>query len=186
MREDVQLIKRSVELMHEAHAKRFRESGGPYEEHPVAVARIYRSMWPNDFVGQSGCLIHDVLEESTTKLNELRGFLGKQVGFIAQNLTKKPSTEFRSREERLDEYFGRLYGAAQNDPRIWLIKACDRWHNLMTIDALSPEKAIRILAETERYLLPLGWPLTEELRSLCLYQRGGSDSVGADDFKFKR
>ena len=149
----------------------FGESGVPYEEHPLAVARIYRLMWPNDFVGQSGCLVHDVLEQTTMTLIELGSFLGKQMGFIVQNLTKKPSTEFRSREERLDEYFGRLYGAAQKEPRIWLIKACDRWHNLMTIDALSQEKAIRILAETERYLLPLGWPLTEELRSLCLYQR---------------
>jgi guanosine-3',5'-bis(diphosphate) 3'-pyrophosphohydrolase len=164
-----------LQLMQLAHKDQRRASGRLYEEHPLAVARIYRSASPDDLVGQGVCLIHDVVQDSSITMGQLSGFLGRQVALMVDALSKRHLCEFRCREDCVNEYYARLISAARTNKRIALVKLADRYHNISTIDILGREKAAKILDETEQTLVPffrtLRLPFTEELTRLCHQKR---------------
>ena len=174
-KERMAFISDCLQLTQLAHIDQPRTSGQPYEEHPLAVYRIYRSVCPRDDLGQGVCLLHDVVENSSITLAALASFLGGEVALMVDAVSKRDPREFRCQEARIRDYYSRFFSAAQKNPRIALVKLVDRYHNVSTIDALSYERAAKTLSETERVLLPffrlLNLPLTDELASLCLHQR---------------
>ena len=68
-------IRDCYQVMQIAHKGQFRTSGEPYEQHPIAVAHVYHLVWPHDYLGFGGCLLHDGIETSSITLKELAGFL---------------------------------------------------------------------------------------------------------------
>jgi (p)ppGpp synthase/HD superfamily hydrolase len=159
------------QIMQEGHGKQQRVSGEPYVTHPIEVEKLYRSICPHDYLAQGICFIHDVVEDSAITLRELANFLGHETAFMVDALSKRSPEMFRCREERLRDYYNRLFSASQRDKRVALIKFADRYHNVSTIDFLDRKRALRILKETEEVLLPffrsLKVPMTGELTSLC-------------------
>jgi len=146
---------KAFELAMTAHDGQKRKSGEPYIIHPILVAAITASFSSDETMVQAA-LLHDVVEDTTFDIEELRVEFGEDVSHLVEGLTK--IVEIRDVElasagsnERLINSaltFRKMLIASIKDIRVLVIKLCDRLHNMLTLDALSHEKQIRIAEET--------------------------------------
>ena len=138
-----------------AHDGQFRKSGEPYIVHPILVAAI--TAWiSNDETMVQAALLHDVVEDTDFTIEELKTIFGDDVAHMVEGLTK--IVEIRDEElapsgsnERLINSalsFRKMLIASIKDVRVLVIKLCDRLHNMLTLEALRPEKQRRIAEET--------------------------------------
>jgi GTP diphosphokinase / guanosine-3',5'-bis(diphosphate) 3'-diphosphatase len=91
-KEDRQNIRMAYELAVEAHAKQRRKSGEPYILHPIEVARICAQeigLGPTAIVS---ALLHDVVEDTETSLDEIEEKFGERIRKIVDGLTKLDSS----------------------------------------------------------------------------------------------
>ncbi len=139
----------------EAHKTQFRKSGEPYIVHPILVAAIVSSI-TNDEAMAIAALLHDVVEDTPTTIEEVENRYGKDVAHLVSGLTKidsirdselVPST---SNEKLIVSAlsFRKMLLASIEDVRVLVVKLCDRLHNMMTLDALPKHKQTRISEET--------------------------------------
>jgi len=146
---------KALELALTAHDGQKRKSGEPYIIHPILVAAI-TAAFSNDETMVQAALLHDVVEDTSFDLKDLEHEFGDDVTHMVEGLTK--IVEIRDEElaasgsnERLINSaltFRKMLIASIKDIRVLVIKLCDRLHNMLTLDALSPEKQIRIAEET--------------------------------------
>ena len=146
---------KALELALTAHDGQKRKSGEPYIIHPILVAAI-TAAFSNDETMVQAALLHDVVEDTSFDLEDLECEFGDDVTHMVEGLTK--IVEIRDEElasscsnERLINSaltFRKMLIASIKDIRVLVIKLCDRLHNMLTLDALSPEKQIRIAEET--------------------------------------
>ena len=155
---DLDLIRRAYLFAREAHADQTRASGEPYVSHSVAVAMILAEL-RLDAVTIAAALLHDVPEDTTHTIEEIRSKFGSEVAGLVDGVTKLGRIEWKSREERQAENLRKMFLAMANDIRIILIKLADRVHNMRTIEYLPEWKQKRTAAET----LEIYAPLTERL-----------------------
>lgn len=151
-------------LAEQAHAGQIRSSGEPYVTHPLAVARLLADLTLDE---DSICaaLLHDVIEDSNVVTRaRLEEEFGEEVLAIVEGVTKLKfkapagaTAIQRSRAEttRAAETLRKMLVAMANDFRVIIIKLADRLHNMMTLDALPPEKRTRIAGETLDVYAPL-------------------------------
>ncbi|SFV51562.1 GTP pyrophosphokinase, (p)ppGpp synthetase II / Guanosine-3',5'-bis(diphosphate) 3'-pyrophosphohydrolase [hydrothermal vent metagenome] len=138
-----------------AHDGQKRKSGEPYIIHPILVAAITAKI-SNDETMVQAALLHDVVEDTASTIEELEVIFGNDVAHLVEGLTK--IVEIRDEElipsgsdERLINSaltFRKMLIASIKDVRILVIKLCDRLHNMLTLDALGEEKQKRIAEET--------------------------------------
>jgi RelA/SpoT family (p)ppGpp synthetase len=146
---------KALELSFEAHKGQTRKSGEPYIVHPILVAAITAKI-SNDEMMVQAALLHDVVEDTDTTIEDLEREFGYDVAHMVEGLTK--IVEIRDEElipsgsdERLINSamtFRKMLIASIKDVRVLVIKLCDRLHNMLTLDALSAEKQRRIAEET--------------------------------------
>src|SRR5579863_3010508 len=84
---DLEKIQRAYELAHRAHLGVMRKSGEPYILHPLEVALLLADM-RIDADGIVAALLHDVVEDTTYSLDELREQFGSAVASIVDGVTK--------------------------------------------------------------------------------------------------
>ena len=154
-------IKRSVSLDKaleysiEAHKHQYRKSGEPYIIHPILVASIVSSITDDESMAIAA-LLHDVVEDTPTTIEDIESIFGKDVSHLVEGLTKIdtirdseliPST---SNEKLVVSAlsFRKMLLASIEDVRVLVVKLCDRLHNMLTLDALAEHKQIRIAEET--------------------------------------
>ena len=130
-----------------AHDGQFRKSGDPYITHPVAVAANLAEL-ELDADTIAAALLHDVVEDTPSKLSQIRDEFGEEIAYIIDGVTKLERFKFSSREERQAENMRKMLIAMAGDVRVILIKLSDRLHNMQTIWALEPEKRRQISEET--------------------------------------
>jgi len=165
-------IQKAIAVASTAHEGVLRKSGEPYIFHPYAVAYLLAKMGRDADCIIAG-LLHDTVEDTTTTVKEIEDMFGKAVGNLVDGVTKLTEMKL-AQEEKQAIAFKKLITFAKDDTRIILIKLLDRLHNMMTLDAMPPEKRIRISNETIRFYAPLAhrlgvyW-LKEELESLSFY-----------------
>jgi len=139
----------------DAHQHQLRKSGEPYIIHPILVASIVSSI-TNDESMAIAALLHDVVEDTPTSIDEIREIFGKDVAHLVEGLTKIdtirdaeliPST---SNEKLVVSAlsFRKMLLASIEDVRVLVVKLCDRLHNMLTLNALAQHKQIRIAEET--------------------------------------
>jgi RelA/SpoT family (p)ppGpp synthetase len=146
---------KALELALVAHDGQKRKSGEPYIIHPILVASI-TAAFSNDETMVQAALLHDVVEDTRFELEDLEHEFGDDVTHMVEGLTKiveMRDIELISSEsnERLINSaltFRKMLIASIKDIRVLVIKLCDRLHNMLTLDALSPEKQKRISEET--------------------------------------
>lgn len=90
-----------------AHSGQIRNGSGglPYIEHPAAVAARLEDHGYGDEV-LAAALLHDVVEDSETTVEELRGEFGDRVAELVAALSDDPSIE--DYRERKDEHRARV------------------------------------------------------------------------------
>lgn len=150
---NVDLVSRAFRFCVEAHKKDLRVSGEPYYTHPANVALIVMREIPLDDVSVVAALLHDVVEDTSFSLKDLRAEFGAEVAEIVDGATKI-SDVFNSREITQAENYRKLLLSLVNDVRVILVKFADRLHNMRTIDSLSRERQERMARETMEIYAP--------------------------------
>ncbi|MDL1860520.1 bifunctional (p)ppGpp synthetase/guanosine-3',5'-bis(diphosphate) 3'-pyrophosphohydrolase [Betaproteobacteria bacterium PRO7] len=151
---DVQRIKEAYRFSDAAHLGQFRKSGEPYITHPIAVAEILTE-WKLDAAAIQAALLHDVLEDSGVRKQELVERFGTTVAELVDGVSKLDRLRFDSNEEAQAESFRKMLLAMARDVRVILIKLADRLHNVRTLDAMDPDKRRRIARETLDIYAPI-------------------------------
>ncbi|MDM7460606.1 MAG: bifunctional (p)ppGpp synthetase/guanosine-3',5'-bis(diphosphate) 3'-pyrophosphohydrolase [bacterium] len=147
------------------HHGQQRKSGEPYITHPLAVAHILADLQMGINTVIAG-LLHDVLEDTPTTPDELEQRFGATVRQLVEGVSKLHHSERKleifneAGKRRVNitktaENLRKLLLAVADDLRVMIIKLADRLHNMQTLDAMPPEKQIRIAAETLQVYAPL-------------------------------
>jgi len=147
-----ELIARSLTKAAEAHAGQVRNGSGglPYIEHPRMVAATLTGRGYRDEV-IAAALLHDVVEDSDTTVEDLRAEFGNEIAELVAALSDDESIE--SYRERKDEHRGRVVRA---DGDALPIYAADKLANMTTLHAAIEAEGIKVADE---YEVPLGLKL---------------------------
>jgi RelA/SpoT family (p)ppGpp synthetase len=151
---EIARIKEAFRFADAAHLGQFRKSGEPYITHPVAVAELLAD-WKLDSAAIQAALMHDVLEDSGVRKQELVERFGPVVADLVDGVSKLDRLRFDSNEEAQAESFRKMLLAMGRDVRVILIKLADRLHNVRTLEAMAPEKQRRIARETLEIYAPI-------------------------------
>jgi GTP pyrophosphokinase len=141
-------------LAAESHEGQFRKSGEPYITHPVAAARILADLHLEASTIKAA-LLHDVVEDTPTKLEEIQQKFGQDVALLVDGVSKLDKIRFDSALDAQAANFRKMLLAMAKDLRVILVKLADRAHNVQTLDALPQEKRRRIAAETLDIYAPI-------------------------------
>ena len=151
---DTDLLHRAYEFSALEHAGQTRRSGEQYITHPLEVAALVADMKLDD-VAIAASLLHDVVEDTLTTIENVRELFGAEVAHVVEGVTKISTIPFSSSEERQAENFRKMLLAMVDDVRVILVKLADRLHNMRTLDHLSEEQRIKISQETLDIYAPI-------------------------------
>ena len=152
--EDILEINKAYEFAKKLHEGQYRVSEEPYIVHPIQVAIILAELRV-DKNTVIAALLHDILEDTDTKPDEIKNLFGEDVLSIVQGVTKLGKYQFKSKEERQAENFRRMFIAMADDIRIIFLKLADRLHNMRTLNYMAQNKQQRIAQETLDIFAPL-------------------------------
>lgn len=144
---DLDLIERAYKFGAAAHHGQVRLSGDEAVSHGVAVAEILVEQHL-DSVSVACGLLHDVLEDTEVKLEDLEREFGPEVASIVDGLTKLATLTFRSTAEEQVENYRKLLLSVAKDARVIIIKLADRLHNMRTLEHLPEDRQERMALET--------------------------------------
>jgi GTP pyrophosphokinase len=173
--EDRDLVKRAFDLANKMHKGVHRKSGEPYILHPIAVAKIVGQEIGLGAEAIACSLLHDVVEDTEITLDDIEAEFGEVVATVVDGLTKI-SEAFDQKNSLQAENFRKILMTLTKDVRVIIIKLADRLHNMRTLDAMPPNKQIKISGETIYLYAPLAqrlglYHLKNELEDLSLKYR---------------
>ena len=91
---DLDRIRKAYEFADQAHAGQVRKSGEPYILHPLAVAEILVDM-QLDATTLEAALLHDVVEDTTVTLEDVRETFGFTCAMLVDGVTKLEKIKFK-------------------------------------------------------------------------------------------
>jgi len=154
-RDDFATLEKAFRFASQHHKLQTRESGEPYMIHPLMVAHILADM-RMDVVSLETGLLHDVVEDTSVTVEEVRKTFGEEVARCVDGVTKLSKLDFFSAEDRQAESFRKMLLAMVNDLRVIIVKLADRLHNMRTLGHLpQPERRERIARETIEIYAPI-------------------------------
>ena len=106
--------------------------------HPVMVAHILADM-RMDMVAMETGLLHDVVEDTSVTVEQVRKEFGEEVARCVDGVTKLSKLDFFSAEDRQAESFRKMLLAMVEDIRVIMVKLADRMHNMRTLGYLARE-----------------------------------------------
>ncbi|HEY3936988.1 MAG TPA: bifunctional (p)ppGpp synthetase/guanosine-3',5'-bis(diphosphate) 3'-pyrophosphohydrolase [Bryobacteraceae bacterium] len=153
-KEDLAALDRAYRFAADRHKPQKRKSGEPYITHPLAVAHILADM-QMDLVCLETGLLHDVLEDTSAKPEELREKFGEDVARCVDGVTKLSKISFANRDDRQAESLRKMLLAMTTDIRVIIVKLADRLHNMRTIGSLPPDRREAVAQETIDIYAPI-------------------------------
>jgi len=191
-------VQRAAQFAAAAHRGQFRRTGEPYVVHAVETARILAALIPStsprSVAAVVASLLHDVVDDTATTVEEVAASFGAEVASIVASVTRLSQlNQLLRRHRRLvpaatsweaparaadtladgdGEALRALVLQMVDDPRVVLVKLADRLHNMRTLYALPAEKARAVAGETLGVWCSLAsslgvWALKAELEDLC-------------------
>ena len=150
---DYTLIAKAIAFACEQHRGQKRtESDGEvdYVVHPIRVAEHLRRLAGCDDIEiLCAAVLHDTIEDSGTRYDELAEEFGDRVARIVAELTND------SRLPKAERHEDMIRRVAEISPQAKLIKLSDRYDNLLSVVSADSGKRRRILEETPRLLIAL-------------------------------
>ncbi len=180
-----EIVEKAFRIAYNSHLGQSRASSEPYILHPLEVALILIDYF-NDYITISAALLHDIVEDTNTTLENIYELFGNEIGFIVESLTKlqklSPKIKQIIYEENKDTQkkelnlanLRRLFISTAKDVRVIAIKLADRLHNLRTLNYLDKEKQKRIAQETLDFYVPIAqklgiWKIKSEMEDLAFH-----------------
>lgn len=151
--EDASVLEKAFKFAEMAHDGQTRKNGEPYIQHPLHTAFILAEI-KADLPTVTAGILHDVPEDTSHGLEEIKEIFGTDVYNLVKGVTKLGKIKYRG-IERYRENLKKMFLAMTNDLRVIFIKFCDRLHNLRTLEKLPPEKQKRIAQETLEIYAPI-------------------------------
>src|SRR5215471_12586418 len=171
--QDMEKIQCAFELAYRAHMGTLRRSGEPYIQHPLEVALLLADM-RIDADSIVAALLHDVVEDTSFTLDDLRKQFGTAVANIVDGVTKfdvlagKPAPKITGtldgkvprlpadlkRRQRVETVRKMLLAMAE-DPRVVVLKLADRLHNMRTLSVMNQAQQQNKARETREIYAPL-------------------------------
>ncbi len=169
---DIELVRKAFAFAEKAHGEQKRSSGDPYIIHPTEVAQVLAEM-RLDISSIIAGFLHDTVEDTPAKLEDIEREFGKDVAVLVDGVTKLNKMSFRTTEEKQAENFRKMVIAMSKDIRVIIVKLADRLSNMRTLQFLAPHKQKTISQETLDIYAPLANRLgmsdiKVELEDLCL------------------
>ena len=156
---ELAVVQKAFDFANEAHKGVRRRSGEPYILHPIAVAKIVVSNIGLGYKSIVAALLHDVVEDTSYTVDDLRSLFGDKVATLVDGLTKIKTVldnEDKAEQKSIQaENFKRILLTLNDDVRVVLIKLADRLHNCRTIEYMPEHKRDKILSETMYIFIPL-------------------------------
>jgi GTP diphosphokinase / guanosine-3',5'-bis(diphosphate) 3'-diphosphatase len=153
-KDDLAPLQKAFQFASKYHEGQIRDSGEPYMVHPIMVAHILADMRMDSVAMQTG-LLHDVVEDTSVTVDQVRKEFGEEVARCVDGVTKLSKLDFFSAEERQAESFRKMLLAMVEDIRVIMVKLADRMHNMRTLGYLGPERRERIARETIEIYAPI-------------------------------
>jgi len=151
---DKDFIKRALRFAAVAHAGQHRKSGKPFIYHGIQTAEILADLHLDSVMIACG-ILHDVVEDTSISIEDVRREFGETVGNIITGLTKIASLRLLSPEEQQAENFRKMILYSAKDVRTVIVKFADRLHNMRTLRFLPAEKRRQVAHETLEVFAPL-------------------------------
>lgn len=144
----------AYEFAKSAHEGIVRKSGEPYVVHPLEVAKILikNNM---DYATIVAGLLHDVVEDTSFTLDDIKEKFGETVAKLVHGVTKIDNLTLEKEKLTEADSMKRLLIAMGDDVRVIFIKLADRLHNMRTIEFLSREKQLKMATETNELFIPI-------------------------------
>ena len=152
--EDLALIKKAYLFANEKHSGQLRKSGDPYITHCLGVAMILAKLNTGPKTICAG-LLHDVIEDTPTKIEEVTSEFSSEVAQLVEALTKVTRLSDYQNVEFTSENHRKIFVAMAKDVRVILVKLADRLHNMRTLQYQPPIKQKRIAQETLDVYAPI-------------------------------
>ena len=149
---------KALAYMREHHDGQFRKPGKhgdahvPYIKHPLMMACHALALGINDDALLAAVLLHDVVEDTDTTLEELP--FSEEVRTIVGLVTfiKPESGDPVEKDAAKKTYYENI----RRHPKACVLKVLDRCNNVSTMaQSFTREKLIEYVKETEDYVLPL-------------------------------
>ncbi len=130
-----------------AHKGQLRANGQEYfTEHCVPVALHLAEIGMGVDMITAG-LLHDTIEDTDTTNEDIQREFNPTVAELVEGVSKLGKIKYRGYERHV-ESLRKFFVAVADDVRVVIVKLCDRWHNLETLEFLPPEKQERIAKES--------------------------------------
>ena len=162
--EELSMVKKAFDFANQAHRNVRRRSGEPYMLHPIQVAEIVIDEIGLGYKSISAALLHDVVEDTSYTIDDIRNLFGDDIALLVDGLTKiktvldnedRKRGPISSTESIEAENLKRILLTLNDDVRVVLIKLADRLHNCRTIEFMPEHKRDKILSETMFIFIPL-------------------------------
>lgn len=151
---DFDMITQAYEYADKAHEGQMRQSGEPYITHPISVAHILVELGMDTETICAG-LLHDVVEDTASTLDEIKKMFGADVALMVDGVTKLTKLSYSSKEQRQAENVRKMLLAMAKDVRVIIVKLADRLHNMRTGEYWKEYKRREKALETMEVYAPL-------------------------------
>lgn len=146
------LITEAYRLAFDAHEGQTRKGGDrePYITHPVEVALICANEMGLGYLTLMAALLHDVVEDTDVKIEEIEKLFNKKVGLLVSGVTKITTNSKENGNTQVNSLVNMLY-SFKKDFRVLFIKIADRLHNMRTMEDM-PDNTRQIKTGENLYI----------------------------------
>lgn len=152
-KKDSEFITRAYDFAQNAHVGQFRKSGEPYFLHVAQTGYYLAELGMPPAVVSAG-LLHDTIEDTDVTAKDIENEFGKEVLELVKGVTKLGTVKYTGLERNV-ENLRKFFVSMAQDPRVLIIKLCDRLHNVETLQHVREDKQKRIALETLEIYAPL-------------------------------
>ena len=149
-------VKKAYDYASYLHNGQVRQSGEPYISHPLNVAYILSEMHADSDTVCAG-LLHDTLEDTNIKKEDIAHDFNQNVANLVDGVTKLAKMNFSSKQDQNYANTRKIITGITDDVRIIIIKLADRLHNMRTLEFKSEFKQKENSLETMDIFVPLAY-----------------------------
>ena len=149
-------VKKAYDYASYLHNGQVRQSGDPYISHPLNVAYILSEMHADSDTVCAG-LLHDTLEDTNIKKEDIAHDFNQNVANLVDGVTKLAKMNFSSKQDQNYANTRKIITGITDDVRIIIIKLADRLHNMRTLEFKYEFKQKENSLETMEIFAPLAY-----------------------------